>query len=379
VIAPAVPAAEPAPVVAPSPAPVAAPVTGRGHRTYNLVAQPVDARDFQYAAVRSGLAAVASLPAKFDLRTVLAPPPCYDQGQLGSCTAHATKYAYHAAAQLNGVTGGWNGSALFIYYTTRVLEGTVSSDAGATLRDVMKAVNKTGVASEALWPYSDGLTLFKRKPSPAAYTDGLKHRALTYAAVANADASIKQALTNRDAVIIGFVVYDSFENDVVDSTGQVPMPGPRESVLGGHAVCIVGWDDTRSYYAASDTTLARPLGTGCWIVRNSWGTSWGDHGYCYMPYPFLRQNGFDFWALTSVTDRPAAPVHVPAPAPTPAPVHVPAPAPTPAPKRKAAPVASVRFTPLPRPNTLEQRQAHAAAWKQTKAQAAAAAKAAKSC
>jgi C1A family cysteine protease len=72
----------------------------------------------------------------------------------------------------------------------------------------------------------------------------------------------------------------------VARAGVVPLPGPREKVLGGHAVLAVGYDDAKQ----------------CFIVRNSWGTKWGDKGHCYMPYAYLTDSDLaaDFWTITLV-------------------------------------------------------------------------------
>jgi len=56
-----------------------------------------------------------------------------------------------------------------------------------------------------------------------------------------------------------FRVYESFQSREVARTGEVPMPGPDEEALGGHAVLAVGYDDA----------------TGRFLVRNSWGPGLG--------------------------------------------------------------------------------------------------------
>ena len=76
------------------------------------------------------------------------------------------------------------------------------------------------------------------------------------------------------------------------------MPYPNlatEQVLGGHAVSIVGYDDTMPVDGRSP---------GRFIVRNSWGTSWGDNGYFYMPYDVLKTPGMasDFWLISAVNN-----------------------------------------------------------------------------
>jgi C1A family cysteine protease len=81
-------------------------------------------------------------------------------------------------------------------------------------------------------------------------------------------------------------VYDSFESQDVAKTGVVPMPTPDESVLGGHAVVAVGYDDSTQRF----------------LVRNSWGSGWGQEGYFTIPYAYLTDAGLsaDFWTLRMV-------------------------------------------------------------------------------
>ena len=64
------------------------------------------------------------------------------------------------------------------------------------------------------------------------------------------------------------------------------MPTKNEKVLGGHAVMLCGYDDK----------------TEMFIVRNSWGSEWGDKGYFYMPYDFIKQYASDFWVLYSLNE-----------------------------------------------------------------------------
>lgn len=203
-------------------------------------------------------------------------PPVYDQGQLGSCTANALSAAldYERGKQSEPFI---TPSRLFIYYNERSLENTIQSDAGASLRDGIKTVNKQGVCPEKEWPYTKS---FKTKPTVKAYTDAIKYESLTYSRIPRTLTSFKQALVTSPFVF-GFTVYESFEN--VGKDGIVPMPG-NESVMGGHAVVAVGYDATH------------------FICRNSWGTSWGDKGYFYMPFEYLLNTGLssDFWQIQTV-------------------------------------------------------------------------------
>jgi C1A family cysteine protease len=217
-------------------------------------------------------------------------PPIYDQGELGSCTANAIAagFAFQLFDQELPVI---NPSRLFIYYNERAVEGSISTDAGAVIADGVKAVNTLGVPDESLWPYD--ITKFAVKPSDAAYALALRSVASEIVPIAPGLINVIRALAAGYPVIFGFTVFESFESKAVAVGGDLPMPGPTEAVLGGHAVVAVGYTDD-----------------GYFLVRNSWGDKWGIAGHFRMPFDFLAQYASDFWTIRKVTELPA-----PAPAP----------------------------------------------------------------
>jgi len=238
----------------------------------------------------------AKLPPKFSLKDGL--PPCYDQGELGSCTANALggavaytlikqkKLTMQAAASSAGTP-----SRLFIYYNERALEGTIPYDAGAYIRDGIKTLAKQGACFENTWPYL--ISQFTRKPSVAAYNNALPRVIKSYQRLSVADLVAKKTtITQGKPIVFGMSVYESFESEAVDSTGLVPMPQPYESLLGGHAMLIVGYDDT----------LKIGNYTGAFEVRNSWGGAWGVNGYCYIPYAYLTDSNLsdDHWIISTI-------------------------------------------------------------------------------
>jgi C1A family cysteine protease len=236
-----------------------------------------DHRDFKFKVT-----APVTLPPMVDLRAQC--PPVYDQGELGSCTANALGGAYQFEDMKQGHPN-FIPSRLFIYYNERVMEGTINEDSGAMIRDGVKSMVDKGVCPETMWPYIT--SKFTNKPCPQCYTAALDNQVLQYLRITPHNLSdVKQCLALGYPFAFGFTVYESMMSAEVAKTGIVPMPKLTESVLGGHAVMAVGYDDSKNAL----------------IVRNSWGTSWGLNGYFYLPYGFVEQPNLsaDYWTIRLV-------------------------------------------------------------------------------
>ncbi len=243
-----------------------------GHRS-----DTKDARDFMFTP-----SAVSDLPTLVDLRADC--PPVMDQGQLGSCTAHGIIGALRYLLVRSGGPRDHRLSRLQLYYDERVVEGSVSEDSGAEIRDGIKCAAKIGVAHETMWPYI--ITKFARRPTDRVYKDAIKFEALKYERVAVDPAYVKAALASGYPVIVGFSVYESFESDAVAATGMVPQPDLRnEQMIGGHCVYAVG-------YGQHPGTIT---------CRNSWANDWGDNGDFYIPEQYICSTQFasDFWIVTA--------------------------------------------------------------------------------
>jgi C1A family cysteine protease len=253
---------------------------------YGWIPDLPDQRDFTYAVPAHVMAA---FPSSVDLRD-RCPTTVYDQGQLGSCTANAIAGALEFD-MMRQALAAFTPSRLFIYYNERVIEGTVGHDAGALIRDGIKSVARQGACQEGnpgdappAWPYD--ITKYTVRPAQPCYADAKKHKAISYLSLTQNLADLKGCLAEGFPFIFGFSVYESFESQEVANTGNVPMPGPEEQLMGGHAVLAVGHDDQEQVF----------------IVRNSWGPGWGDAGYFYMPYAYLIDDNLadDFWTVRLV-------------------------------------------------------------------------------
>jgi len=223
-----------------------------------------------------------------------------DQGSVGSCTAHAAVAMYEHIYR-NGTTDKTQDvfSEKFTYYVTRVdvAKWPADDDSGAYVRDALKSLTKFGTCKESSFPYvKTGQTSssYAEKPPAAAYTEALKFQGLTYVNIAlgstltsrqTALDTLKNILSGGNTFIGGFTCYDN----LYDGTGgNVLNPTDRSRIIGGHAVCFVGYDDVKQVFK----------------FKNSWGARWGDAGYGYLPYQYLLKGDLtDLWSLITVENN----------------------------------------------------------------------------
>ncbi len=216
-----------------------------------------------------------TLPETVDLRGQCS--PVGDQGKLGSCTAWAMGNGLREFMELKQTGRVFTKlSPLYMYYKEREEDGTLGQDRGSTMSTGMKVLLETGDAPEADMPYD--ITKYNDPPSAKAETDAGEFKINKKLPLNNLD-DMKASLAEGYPAVFGFIVYKSFKS--IGADGVMPMPGFMEPRLGGHAVMAVGYNDTKQML----------------IVRNSWGSKWGDKGYFYMPYKFVGWGKvMDIWS-----------------------------------------------------------------------------------
>jgi C1A family cysteine protease len=236
----------------------------------------------------------AKLPPSVDLRTWCS--PIEDQGALGSCTANAGAGMYEYFER-RAYGRHIDCSRLFLYKATRnLLRWT--GDTGAYLRATMAALRLFGTCPEEYWPYV--VSDFDKDPPPFVWSFAENFQALSYYRLDPPSTPTPALLTQIKAQLaaglppmFGFTVYASISQAA--RTGAIPFPVSSERVLGGHAILAVGYDDAKKI---TNQTPGGPETTGALLIRNSWGTGWGDQGYGWLPYDYvLRGLAVDFWAL----------------------------------------------------------------------------------
>lgn len=198
-------------------------------------------------------------------------PPIRNQGVAGACTGESAIGIVEIDQIFKGETF-IEGSVLYNYYRSRLLDGFFPNDSGAYLRDAIKVLNQFGFCPEKLMPYNDRNTAGKPGIFCDSFAKMLKIQA--YFRCINIE-QIKSAISQNHAVAFALNVYGNF----YDATDTIPMPsGP---IIDGHAMIFVAYDDTKQAL----------------LVRNSWDVTWGDNGYSWMPYEYLNQVPYDAWFI----------------------------------------------------------------------------------
>jgi C1A family cysteine protease len=222
--------------------------------------------------------------------------PIENQLNLGSCTAQAgaglVEYFERRAFGTH-----LNASRLFLYKVTRNLLH-LTGDTGAFLRTTMAAMTLFGVPPEEYYPYD--VARFDGEPPAFCYAFAQNYQAISYYRLdppetARADLlqRVKTLLSSGLPSMFGFTVFSSYTQ--AESSGKIPYPTRGDRRVGGHAVVAVGYDDTMTI---TNTNRGGQATTGALLIRNSWGTDWGEKGYGWLPYAYVTQGlAVDWWSL----------------------------------------------------------------------------------
>ena len=224
---------------------------------------------------------IADLPDSASIK-LFAPVP-RNQGNFGTCVAWSTGYAARTIsyciqhqvtnpAQINALSF----SPTYLYYYVKT-PGDQDCTGGSKIEDALKILGSKGDV-----PMTTGIPACTGTIDSATDQKARDYSIKTYVSLTNMFKritnnevlAIKKEIAEKKPVIFSLVCYKSLFNTGQDGRWT---PVPDDSVVGNHAVCIVGYNDNKF--------------GGAFEVMNSWGTDWGNHGFFWITYPQIMQNG----------------------------------------------------------------------------------------
>jgi C1A family cysteine protease len=223
----------------------------------------------------------AGQPSQVDLRPQMS--PIDDQGALNSCTG----FAIAGLAEFRALTKLKSRRAIelspsFIYKLELLAENNTGEDSGARIRTGMVILQDRGTCPEAVHPYLEPAKQndhnlvrkwLNELPTAAQMSAAAPYKIIVSKNIEDLS-QFKAALAKGRPVVFGIMCAKSFESDAVKQTGMVPVPDPAlEPFVGGHAIMAIGYDEAKKHV----------------IFRNSYGPTWGDKGYGYLPYAYFKK------------------------------------------------------------------------------------------
>jgi C1A family cysteine protease len=247
-------------------------VSGESRR-FGYCPSPVD---LSHLRATTAEAQPLSLPSSFDLRLINGVTAVKAQGIYGTCWAHASMAALESCIQMK------TGESLDFS------ENNLVNLAGFSWDGWEKGNARMSLAYLTRW---SGPVLERNDPYPAPggspSLSAVRHLInATYLPARTGPLDnnvIKQAITTHGGVLANYyhdpAPLTTYYNA---TTHSYYYPGGPDD--DNHAIVLVGWDDQYSRTRFNHT----PAGDGAFIVKNSWGSGWGEAGYFYISYYDLR-------------------------------------------------------------------------------------------
>ncbi len=223
------------------------------------------------------------LPPSVDLHSRF--PIVRDQGQRGTCVSFACTAVREYLLGTTSTQGDF--SEQFLYWACKQHDNYAGS--GTWIHIGMGRLKADGIPGESIWPYNrfpiagnEG-----QDPPPQGAVEAAadnKVFSFTKLTPTNVD-SLRRSLADDKPIAFAVPVYTHWFSEPTHSTGDIRMPLPNEKREGGHAMCMVGYQEDENV-----------PGGGYFLVRNSWGTGWARQnetapGYARIPFAYLSEYG----------------------------------------------------------------------------------------
>ena len=241
----------------------------------NVKKSEYDQRDWSYEKISTN----NDIPNICDYRSQL--NKVRNQGQQGTCYAQSAACMKEWQENIDYGFSDYFSPQFFYnnrnYWNNSIQDGDdLNEDYGMTGRDVMRILKEVGICKESDYPY--GLKEKACVIDPKILIKAKKHNIKSYARINSLD-GLKRSLYENGPCLIAFPVYN-YSNEM-----WIKNEGDDQN--GGHAMTVVGYDDINKHF----------------IIRNSWGSNWGDEGYCYYQYKHWDSHWEAWTTIDLVSDN----------------------------------------------------------------------------
>lgn len=214
--------------------------------------------------------------------------PISNQGVLGSCVANATCGAFSLLKGIENKNSVVEYSRLFLYYNARLYIKQTDKDEGCFIRDAFDSLTRIGICREELWKYDTNKVF--AQPNLFAYGEADSNKISDFYSIKNDSRKldmIEQAIRSNHPVVFGTPVSHAFMETKYCS--ELPVFDFPQVSAGNHAMIITG--------------VQYINGKRFFLVRNSWGSSWGKNGHFLMTEDYARNEYTnDLWVPTLIKD-----------------------------------------------------------------------------
>lgn len=241
---------------------------------FGYLPDPEDKRDLPFDFLSA-----QQVPLEYSLEERCVPIP--NQQNTQSCVGQGTRQAF-GVEEARTSPDREPASAMGIYFNCRAEYGLEDTDVGTTCRAAIKSTVRFGPLREKDWPFDP--TKLNQRPSWKAYRNAYDGKGPMgyYRIIETGDArldAIRRAIAAEHPVLFGTKVTEGFTFN--DGLWRIERPDSSETIVGGHAMCVVGYDDE-----------------GAFRVANSWGTSWRDQGFAWLTESYLAWDATrDLWVI----------------------------------------------------------------------------------
>ena len=218
-----------------------------------------------------------------------------NQGQQGSCVAWSS--AYGARTVLESASTGVDPDQ--IKFSPSFLYNQIGLDGcqGSYIQRAMEQMSRQGALPLDQFPYNDQEC--ERQPTSQQIQEASQYKIHGFTRLTDGDninainvRAVKEHLAKDAPVVIGMMVGQSFMQDMMGQELWQPQGGDESGMgMGGHAMCVIGYDDRKF--------------NGAFQIMNSWGPQWGKDGVAWVKYGDFKNYVREAYGLDPMPKRGA--------------------------------------------------------------------------